>query len=29
MIAFDQTEMPAILRGLDSVLATLGGFLAS
>ena len=28
-IAFDQTEMPAILRGLDSVLATLGGFLAS
>jgi hypothetical protein len=28
-IAFDQTEMPAMLAGLDSVLATLGRFLAS
>lgn len=28
-IAFDQTELPAIIRGLDSILATLGGFRAS
>jgi hypothetical protein len=28
-IDFDQTEMPAMLAGFDSVLATLGGFQAS
>ena len=28
-IDFDQTEMPPIIRRLDSILATVGGFLAS